>query len=95
MSQTIVTEITTPNTPSSNKVTYYAKSGGELHKMDDTGTEFQLVPVRRTTGALPTAPSHVAMWVVDGGTGVGDILYISLKRSSDDVFKWTPIVEMP
>ncbi|HUU46894.1 MAG TPA: hypothetical protein VM118_14295 [Acidobacteriota bacterium] len=95
MSRLIFSEGASPSTPSTGTVSVYSKTDGELYKMDDTGTEYHLTPVVRATGAIGSAPSFVAFKVVDGGAGVGDILYASLKRSSDDTFDWTPIAEMP
>lgn len=80
-----------PGTPPSGFVYVYPKTDGLVYSKDDSGNEYLLSSTARAT-SLGTAPSQVQFKVLNGGAGVADILYVSMKLSGD-TWDWVPLKE--
>jgi hypothetical protein len=61
---------------------------------DDTNTAIALASGLSRGTPLGAAPSSFTIRVLDGGAGVGDIAYMSIKKS-DDSWDWVEVIRAP
>lgn len=65
-----------------------------LQFTDDTGTVWTVSNALGRSTGLGAAPSTFTFKVLDGGAGVGDILYFSGQNTSD-AWVWAEVVRVP
>ena len=61
---------------------------------DDNGTDWTLSNTLSRGVSLGAAPSAFTFKVLDGGSGVADILYASLQKQ-DDSWDWVEVIRAP
>lgn len=89
MAQIIIDEGTAPSTPSSGKVSVYAKTDGQIYSKDDAGTETKLnneIPITLGTPVASTSGTSIDFTGIPSGTKRISINFNGVSTNGTSLF---------